>query len=274
MSTLQAIVLGIVQGLTEFLPVSSSGHLVIVPALLHWEQPGLAFVVAVHLGTLVAVLVYYWRDWWRLISATGGWLVGGRRWPPPDDVGVVGLLLLGTVPAAAVGLLLADAIEKLFNDVALVAAGLIVTGLMLLLANARAHDHGASGRLSLTQALLVGFGQAVAIVPGISRSGTTISVGLLAGLQRDWAARFAFLLSVPVIAGAGAKEGLDLLEANITADQWLMLGYGLLAGAVSGLVAIHAVVRVVHTGRLWCFGIYCIAAGMLTLSALVLGLLR
>lgn len=273
MSTLQAIVLGIVQGLTEFLPVSSSGHLVIVPALLGWEQPGLVFAVAVHLGTLVAVVAYYWRDWQRLAGTTGRWLVSGHRWPQPDEVTVVGLLLLGTVPAAVVGLLLADVVEKLFNDVALVAAALVVTGVILLLSNARARDGGVRDKVSLTQALLIGCGQALAIVPGISRSGTTISVGLLAGLQRDWAARFAFLLSVPVIAGAGVKEGLDLLEANISTAEWLLLGYGLLAGAVSGIAAIHVVVRVVHTGRLWCFGIYCIGAGALTLTALALGLL-
>ncbi len=274
MSIFQAIVLGILQGLTEFLPVSSSGHLVIVPAILGWPQPSLAFAVAVHVGTLVAVILYYRREWLRLLGATWGWLRAPRGTRLSGEAAVVPLLLLATVPAGIVGLTLADPVEKLFNNPALVAVALLGTGLVLLVGQKMTREGGRSGDVTPAQALLIGIGQAVAVIPGLSRSGMTISTGLLVGLEKDWAARFAFLLSVPVIAGAGVKEGLDLLAARISSGEWCLLTWGLMASAVSGLLGIHAVVRLVHGRRLWWFAVYCAVVGVFTLGALASGLLR
>lgn len=270
-SALEAIVLGVVQGLTEFIPVSSSGHLVLLPAVLGWPQPGLAFAVAVHVGTLVAVVCYYWRDWCRMLSAAVGGMrrshsCGGR------DAHILAMILVGTVPAALVGLTLAEPVEQLFNSVALVAVALLLTGVVLLGAG-RAADGGVSGDVTLGQAIVIGCAQAVAVIPGISRSGATIAAGLFGGLQRDWAARFAFLLSMPVIAGAGAKEALDLLSAGVASRELCLLAYGAVASAITGLLAIHAVVRLVHQRKLWVFGVYCLAVGTAALAAYLRGVI-
>jgi undecaprenyl-diphosphatase len=263
----EAIVLGIVQGLTEFLPVSSSGHLVVVPALLGWEQPGLAFAVAVHVGSAVAVVAYYRRDWYGILTDTFRWVLSRRVRPAPGKAMVLPLLLVATVPAAVVGLTLAEPVEKMFNNVALVGGAFIVTGLILLIAHFVARGEGAGDKVSVTQALLIGCAQAVAVIPGISRSGATISAGLLAGLSKDWAPRFAFLLSTPVILGAGLKEGMDVWAAKVPVGECAVLGCGAVLSAITGIIAIHTVVRILHGRRLWWFAVYCLMAGVFTLGA-------
>jgi len=271
MSPAHAVLLGLLQGLTEFLPVSSSGHLVIVPALLHWPTPGLVFTVVVHVGTLLAVIVYYWRDWRQFLSGTFRWLARGCPRPLPPQPRLLLWLLAATLPAALVGVALAGPIERMFNDIALVAGALLVTGLILLVAHARGTGQIGETKMSLGQALVIGCAQAVAVVPGLSRSGLTIGAGLMVGLERNWAARFAFLLSVPVIAGAGLKEGIDLIAAKPNAAEGLVLALGMLASALSGLVAIYLVVRVVQSKRFWWFGVYCLGAGAAVLIARATG---
>ncbi len=259
MSLLQALFLGLIQGLTEFLPVSSSGHLVLVPALLHWPAPGLAFTVAVHVGTLLAVLIYYRRDWAAILGRTGAWLVK-RSSPAPKEAHLLLALVIGTIPGAVVGLTLESRVESMFNSVALVGAALVGTALVLLVAERLHRRRGQPGEVAWWQALVIGIAQAAAVIPGLSRSGMTIAAGLLCGLPRDWAARYAFLLSVPIILGAGAKESVDLLAAHMPAREWALLGAGALVSAASGLLAIFVVVRAVHNKRLRWFAVYCVAA--------------
>ena len=261
MSFFQAIVLGLVQGLTEFLPVSSSGHLVLVPALLRWPAPGLAFTVAVHVGTLLAVLIYYRRDWTAIVVRTFQWLSTRSR-PIPDEVRLLAALIIGTIPGAIVGLTLESSVERMFNSVALVGAALVGTAVVLLIAETLQRSRGREGLVSWWQALVIGCAQALAVIPGLSRSGMTIAAGLLCGLPRDWAARYAFLLSVPIILGAGAKEAGELLSAHLPAREWAVLGVGAAVSAASGLLAIYVVVRAVHSKKLRWFAVYCIAAAM------------
>ena len=259
MSFFQAILLGLLQGLTEFLPVSSSGHLVLVPALLHWPEPGLAFTVAVHVGTLVAVLVYYRRDCAAILGRTLSWLLT-RSAPIPDEARLLAMIIVGAIPAGIVGLTLESYVERMFNSVALVGMALVGTAVVLLVAETFHRRSGREGVVSWFQAILIGCAQALAVIPGLSRSGMTIAAGLLCGLPRDWAARYAFLLSVPVILGAGLKETKELLAAHLPAHEWALLGVGAAVSAISGLAAIYVVVRAVHNRKLRWFAVYCLAA--------------
>lgn len=269
----EALALGVLQGLTEFLPVSSSGHLVIIPAFFGWAQPGLGIAVAVHFGTLLAVVAYYWREWARLIAGTVAWIcVLGRR-PATPPARIFGLLLLGTVPAGVVGLALAQPVEMLFNKPALAAAALLVTGLLLFVADVRGGGKSREAATGWKHALAVGIAQAVAVVPGISRSGATIAAGLFVGLEREWATRFAFLLSVPVIFGAGVKEIPEAVRTSLTTGSVPALAVSTAAAFVSGLAAIHLVIRAVRTQRLWWFAVYCWGLGTAALICHCAGLL-
>ena len=272
MSLVQAAILGIVQGLTEFIPVSSSGHLVLLPAVLGWPAPGLAFVVAVHVGTLAAVVLYYRKEWAGMLRGAMAYL--RRQEEGRQRAQILAFILVGSIPAAIVGLTLAEAVEKLFNSVALVAVALIFTGAFLCIIGIVSRNGRSESNTTIAHALLIGCAQALAVVPGISRSGATIVAGLASGLQRDWAARFAFLLSVPVIAGAGLKEGIDLALANLSAHDLAVLFVGILTSAIVGIIAIHIVVRVVHERKLWTFGIYCLFIGFAAISCHFAGLIR
>ncbi|MCJ7620468.1 MAG: undecaprenyl-diphosphate phosphatase, partial [Anaerolineae bacterium] len=198
--------------------MSSSGHLVLVPWLLHWEHTGLAFGALLHLGTLVAVVAFFWRDLWRLV--VGGLLSVKERSLAGDPVRKMAwLIVLATLPAALLGFLLEDFFESLFGQPFWVGILLVVTGGLLA-----ASERWSGRRLEITElgwldALVVGLGQAIAIAPGISRSGATISAGLWRGLGREAAARFSFLLSVPVILGAGLFELKDVLDAPLVSDS-------------------------------------------------------
>jgi undecaprenyl-diphosphatase len=269
MSLLRAIVLGLIQGATEFVPVSSSGHLVLVPWLLGWDEPGLIFDTVLHLGTLLAVLAYFWRDWWRLIVA---WLRGLARWRWDDpDARLAWLLLLGTVPAAALGFLLEGFFESLFGQPAWVAVFLLVTAALLTLSEWFGHRRRPIADLHWLDALLIGLGQAAAIAPGISRSGATMAAGLGRGLDRPAAARFSFLLATPIILGAGALQLLDLFALSQPLAQTPTLLAGFVAAAVSGYVCIWGLLRYLQRGRLYPFAIYCALAGS---AALAVALLR
>ncbi len=251
---LDAILWGLIQGLTEFLPISSSGHLVLVPALLNRDGPDLATAAMLHLGTLVAVLVYYRSD----IAAMATFDRPGRR--------KITLIVIGSVPAVILGFAIKDTVEGLVDDPRSVAFMLIVTGVILLGTTlVRIGDRTFSGMRPL-DALLVGLAQATALIPGISRSGMTITAGLLRGMSRRDAARFAFLLGIPVIAGAGLLEMIDALSsgASIGATVWVAV----VVAGLSGYAAIAILLRVLTRIGLAPFGIYCVAAGALALVAL------
>jgi undecaprenyl-diphosphatase len=259
MDILQAIVLGILQGATEFIPVSSSGHLVLVPWLLGWPEPGLLFDTIVHWGTLLAVLAYFWRDWWQLI---GAWLRGLVRWDWSDpQARMLWLLALGSIPAAILGYLLEDFFESLFSAPVWVGIFMLVTAGLLAGSEYMARQTRATGDLNWRDSLVIGFAQAAAIAPGISRSGATISAGLWRGLQRAEAARFSFLLGTPVIFGAGLFQLLDLLADPNPLAQAPILAVGFAAAAVSGYFCIWALLRYLQRGRLYPFAVYCALAG-------------
>ena len=271
----QAIVLGIVQGATEFIPVSSSGHLVIVPWLLGWEGGDLLFDTMLHWGTLLSIVVVFWADFVRIIRAALLSLV--RRSLADSDARLGWWIVLASVPAAATGFLLKDAIEALFHEPVAAGGFLFITAAFLLGSEwlARRNSAGATlDRLRLADALLIGLAQAVALAPGISRSGSTIAAGLARGLRRDEAARFSFLLGTPAFFGAGLLQLLDVLGADGAglAGRLPILLVGFVASAISGFVAIRFLLAFLRTRTLYPFAIYCVAMGgaVLLVSALQL----
>ncbi|MFQ5427190.1 MAG: undecaprenyl-diphosphate phosphatase [Gaiellales bacterium] len=249
---LSAAFWGLVQGLTEFLPISSSGHLVLIPALLGVDEPDLASSAMLHVGTLLAVLWFYRADFRGLVEHPVS----------PHSKRIWMLLAVGTVPAAVVGLTLDGPIEVIFSEPAFVAVALIATGLILALSMAfppgeRAVEDGTAG-----DAVIVGLAQALALIPGISRSGTTITAGLVQGLSRLEAARYAFLLGAPAIAGAGLLEGIDLIDRGGFQPSLLV---GVAVAAVTGYLAIGGLVRLLSRRGLAPFAIYCVVVGTVAL---------
>lgn len=256
---IQALVMGIVQGLTEFLPVSSSGHLIVVPFLLGWDDAfltSLPFSVMLHSGSLVALLVYFRSDWIRLIPASLAAL-RDRSFQGDDDRRLAGLLVIATIPAALAGFLLEDIIGTSFRQVGLVALMLVLGGVLLLVAD----RFGASSRgvpdVTPQIALIVGVAQALALVPGLSRSGVTISAGRLVGLDRESAARFAFLMATPITAGAGLYEVVRLVRQGGIGDASVApLVVGMVAAAISGMAAIHFMLGFLRRQSLDVFVLY------------------
>ena len=247
---LNAILWGLIQGLTEFLPVSSSGHLVLIPALLNREGPDLATSAMLHLGTLAAVLVYYRSD----VAEMARFDRPGRR--------MVTLIVIGSIPAVILGFALKDKVEELVSNPRAVAVMLIVTGLILVSTRMIRVGTRTIRQIGPLDSFLIGLAQASALIPGISRSGMTISTGLMRGMTRTDAARFAFLLGIPVIAGAGLLGMVDVVtsDAGVPASVWV----GVVVAAVSGYAAIAFLLRVLTHVGLAPFGIYCIAFGSLS----------
>ncbi len=238
---LQAIVIGVVQGLTEFLPVSSSAHLILLPQLLGWDDAFLnspAFAVMLHMGTLAALLVYFWRDLLRY-AAAGLAALRERRVGDNPDRRLAVLLATSVVPAAIVGVALEGFVDSFFRQNLLVVAGLLVVGGLILFVAERAARHEREmHQLRVPDALAIGLAQALALFPGISRSGITIAAGLFLGLRRADAARFAFLLGTPTIAGAGLWKMREMLAGSAGVFDPVVLLAGMLSSAVAGLAAI------------------------------------
>ena len=256
---LQALVMGIVQGLTEFLPVSSSGHLIVVPFLLGWNDPfitSLEFSVMLHLGTLVALLAYFRADWLRLVPA-GLAALRDRSFNGDPDRKLAWLLAAATVPALVVGLLLNDLIEDRFRQVGLVSLMLVVGGAILWLAERNGPRSRGIGGLTFRAAIGIGAAQALALIPGISRSGISISAGLFAGLDRESAARFSFLMATPITALAVAWEARKVLvgESGVTVDP-AALAVGLVASLVAGFAAIALLLRFLRSNPTHIFVVY------------------
>lgn len=253
-STFQAAILGVVQGLTEFLPVSSSAHLIIVPWLFGWSDPGLAFDVALHLGTLLALLVYYWREWLDM----GLSLASGNALPRR----LLFLLIIASVPGAIIGVLLEKQAETIFRSPLLIATSMATLGLILWIADA----FGAKARrledLNVLDALLIGLSQALAIIPGVSRSGATITTARILGIERADAANFSFLMATPIIAGAGMLEMHKLFHSGLASQ----LGWGFAAAAVFGVLAIAGLITFVRTRTYRPFAIYRIALAALVVA--------
>lgn len=259
MTILQALILGIVQGLTEFIPISSSAHLIIVPWLFGWNDPvltSLSFDVALHLGTLVAVVWFFASDWVRLIRAGVASLVERKIGSDPDRK-LAWLLVIGCIPGGIAGVLGESKIDTLFHQpgvpiklMAIIIMGIIITALALILfiVERRAHHTREMDSLTLKDAILIGLAQALAIFPGVSRSGSTIAAGLALNLKRETAARFSFLLSAPIILGAGLKSAWDMFQqyhagAALGSAELLLFPFGFVAAAVSGYFCIKYLLR-------------------------------
>jgi undecaprenyl-diphosphatase len=266
----QAAVLGVVQGLTEFLPISSSGHLLVVPFLLGWEAHGLAFDAALHLGTGAALLAYFWRDWLGL----GQVVLAGLRDPKArldSRWRLFWLLVVGSVPAGLVGLALESPVESLVRQPWLVGLLLIVFGLIMLVVDRMASLRRGMEQLGLGDALVVGLAQCLALAPGVSRSGITITAGLLRGLDRATAARFSFLLSTPITVVAALYSMRKLVGPGAEQDDLAALLVGMLAAALSGWLAIGFLLRFLQRNSLLVFVIYRVLAGLLVLGVSLAG---
>jgi undecaprenyl-diphosphatase len=248
--TFQALIMGIIQGLTEFLPVSSSGHLVIVPYLLGWTDPfitSLAFSVMLHLGTLVALLVYFRADWLALIPA-GIAVLRERSFGTDPNRKLAWLLVVATIPAVIAGPILNDRLEAAVRTAEDVAVAIVIGAAILWLADQVGRKVKGLEQISFRLAFVFGLAQSLALVPGISRAGITISAGLFAGLTREAAARFSFLMATPIIAGAGLFEARNLLSGDAgVAIQVGPLAVGMIAALLAGLAAIHLMLRYVRT---------------------------
>lgn len=244
--------LGIVQGLTEFLPVSSTGHLILARDFFSLDtEYGLAIDAVLHLATALAVLVYFRKDIVRLVKSFFSWVSGGMV--VAQDKTLITALILGTVPAVAIGLSIEESIEHTFRNPELVAYALIGGSALFFVAE-RLATH--AKELTVGKGIVIGFFQALALIPGVSRSGATISGGLLLGLKREAAARFAFLLSFPVILGAGILKFLELGNVGVLESQGGALFVGALAAFLSGLLAIYALLRFLKNNTLDVFIVY------------------
>lgn len=265
MDFLRAAILGIVQGLTEFLPVSSSGHLVLIPALFGWDDQGLSFDVGLHLGTLLAILVYFWRDWAEMISVGTVDLVRYqfrfRLHRRPSQF--LWLLALGSIPAAVVGALFNDWIEDHVRQPWLIAITLAVVGAVMLYADRRGTRERGMASIGIADAVVIGVAQACALIPGVSRSGATMTTALFRGLDRNDAARFAFLLGTPAFVGAAALKASDL--AGESSTQLSELAVGFACSAVVGFLVIHFLLRYLRTRSLAVFVWYRFVVAALTL---------
>ena len=238
MDILQAVILGLVQGLGEFLPISSSAHLVIVPWLFNWEDPGLTFDIALHIGTLIAVAIYFWKDWLQLITK-------GMTDVRSREGRLFWYLVLATIPGAMIGLLLEKKAETIFRNPVLIAIMLIVLGIILYWVDRKSAKKIDAENISLKTSFLIGLSQALAIIPGVSRSGITMTTGLFLGLTREGAARFSFLLSAPIIFGAAIVK-LPNIIANpaVVTTNFIV---GMVVSFVSGIASIGLLLRYLKT---------------------------
>jgi undecaprenyl-diphosphatase len=267
MPLLHAIVLGIVQGLTEFLPISSSAHLIIIPWILGWEDGGLTFDVALHAGTLVAVLLFFFRDWVQIIGHGFGLRIG-RDPALAKNRGLLWLLAAGTIPGAIAGFLFEKQADAALRSPFIIATAAIVVGLIMWLADSSGRKQKDISHVSIVDALTIGFAQALAIVPGVSRSGVTISAGLFRNFDRSAAARFSFLLSTPIIAGACAKKFWDLHkhEGGLPPDMHTAFVAGIIASAITGCITIAFFLNFLRRRSLSLFVWYRIIFGIIVIA--------
>jgi len=258
MDIFQAIILALVQGLTEFLPISSSAHLILVPILTGWQDQGLAFDVAVHFGTLGAVVTYFRTE---LSAMARSWLSSLATRNPDDEAMLAWAVLLGTIPLGLSGLLFHDLIETYLRSPLVIATTTIVFGLLLWYADKTGAQTRCEYRLDAGRVAVIALAQVLALIPGTSRSGITITAGLMVGLDRSSAARFSFLLSVPAIAMAALYETKNLLEAAAPVD-WLAIASGVAVSGISAYLCIHYFLKLLERIGMLPFVVYRLVLGV------------
>ena len=263
MTPLQAIALGIIQGLSEFLPISSSAHLALAPWLFGWEDPGLAFDVALHFGTLLALLWYFRMEWAALVRAAFGIITTGRV-ETPEKRRVI-YLIIATIPGAIGGYLLQSRAESAFRSPQLIAIALIAMGVVLWLVDKLVDQARVLGEMRWIDALLIGLAQVIALIPGVSRSGSTITTGRGLRFDRESAAEFSFLMSMPIIAAAIIVEGPKALHEGGLTNEIMS---GVVASAISGWLAISILMRFVSRHSYGIFAFYRIALGIAVLAVI------
>lgn len=268
---LKAVFLGILQGLTEFLPISSSAHLRIFPELFGWRDPGAAFTAVVQIGTEVAVLLYFRKDIWRIASA---WLKSlfKPEWRGQADARMGWYIIIGSLPIVVLGVLLKDVIERDFRNLWIVGVTLIVLGIILGVADRVGSQRRSIRDIGIREAVLMGFAQALALIPGVSRSGATISMGRFLGFDREAATRFAFLLAIPAVVGAGLFE-LKEIPGGHNEYSWGPTIAGTVVAFLVGYAAIAWLLRYVTTHSYLPFVLYRIGLGGLTLGLLAAGVI-
>lgn len=261
----KSIVLGVVQGLTEFLPVSSSGHLVVWSGLLKADST-LAFDVALHFGSLIALIFYFWRD---VIGLFQGFLATFRRDLSRAEKRkrtVFWLIVVSIVPSAIAGILLSDRIEAVFSNYYVVAAMFLVTALLLFLQRFCSTSRDIRD-INRKDAMIIGIGQMFALLPGLSRSGTTMSAGVYCGLRQEDAAHFSFLMAIPTIAGATLLKAVDFVKTGLSSEVLLEVGIGVAVSVLTSLVAIQLLLGAARRGKIQWFAVYCVAAAAFTFAA-------
>ncbi len=266
MTIIQSIILGIVQGITEFLPISSSAHLVLFPYWLNWQLPEdqiFVFDVLVQMGTLLAVIMYYWKDLISIVTAVFQGII--KRKPFEDPNARLGwLIVLATIPAGIFGLLIKDQVEAAFSSPMLTALFLIVTAVLLILAEWLGKRTRELKQLTWLDALIIGCFQAISVFPGVSRSGSTISGGMIRQYDRQSAARFSFLMSIPIMVAAGVLSIGDLSAVADLGSFIPVITIGIIVAAVVGYLAIKWLIHFVSKHSLVYFSVYCLAAWLLT----------
>lgn len=274
MEIISSIVYGIVQGLAEFLPISSSGHLVILHSILPLDiVSDLGFDVVLHFGTLFSLIVYFRSEIIRYIRAFFQsfvrWNIRGNA-----DQRIAWWIAIGTIPAAAIGFAVEGVIESAFRSVWVVVATLAIGGVLFLIVEKWASHRRDLSEAGAGSAIWIGFAQAIALIPGVSRSGITIIAGLTAGLKREAAARFAFLLSMPIILGAGIKKTAEMLQSGAVAENWGIYAIGFLASAISGYLAVAYLLAFLRTKPLTVFAYYRFGLSALLILLLVIGVIE
>lgn len=264
MNLLEAIILGIIQGATEFLPVSSSGHLILLPSLFNIPIPSLSVAAVVHEGTLLAVLIYFRRDLLQIVKAVWAGIVQ-RKPLATEDSRLGWYIAIGSIPAAAAGLTLESSFERIFGTPSYAAVFLLGTALILFVGERLLTGKKTVAEMGWLDALIIGIAQMMALLPGISRSGSTIAAGLWRGLDRTAAARYSFLLGVPAILGAGVLAAIDFAGMDDIASQLPVLTASFLSAAITGYICIHFLLGWLRGHTLYGFAAYCAVFGLLYL---------
>ena len=262
MTIFQAIVLGIVQGATEFIPVSSSGHLLLVPWLLGWSPPGLTFTIFAHLGTAFGVLINLWDEWLATLTSTFRWL---RTRETDDTVRLVGLLLIGLVPAVVVGLLFSDFFERVFTQPLVAASMLLVSAAFLVIGERIGKLKRGITDMTWKDALFIGVAQAFAIFPGVSRSGATIAAARTRHFKREDAARYSFMLLMPIVFGVSLLTSVDLVRQGITLAGLEVLLAAFFSALISAVLVMRWLLNFLRTRSTTVFAVYCVVAALFCL---------